>query len=82
MTNAIIEAIYSRRVTRFFTDCPIVREDLETIVQAGRWSPAGGNRRLQRFLVITKKAYRDIAADGSRHRRHAHRHHRRLHQPR
>ena len=60
MTNAIIEAIYSRRVTRFFTDCPIAREDLETIVQAGRWSPAGGNRRLQRFLVITRKKHIEI----------------------
>lgn len=60
MTDAVIKSIYSRRVTRYFSDRPIAREDLEAIVQAGRWSPAGGNRRLQRFMVITEKKHIEI----------------------
>lgn len=55
MTNPVIETIYRRRVTRYFTDKPIARHDLEAIVEAGRWSPSGGNRRLQRFVVVTDR---------------------------
>lgn len=57
MTNAMLEAIYHRRVTRYFTDQPIAHADLEAVVQAGRWSPASGNRRLHRFMVITEPSH-------------------------
>lgn len=56
-SNSLIEAIYSRRVTRYFSARPITRQDLETIVEAGRWSPSGGNRRLQRFVVVTQERH-------------------------
>ncbi len=34
------------------TDQPVEREKLEKILDAGRWSPAAGNKRTTRFVVI------------------------------
>ncbi len=51
--NKILEAIRSRRVTRFFEGDPIDRSILQAIVETGRWSPAAGNRRFSRFVVVT-----------------------------
>jgi len=50
--NPIIQAIRSRRVTRHFSDQPLTQEILETIVEAARWAPSGGNRRLHKFVVV------------------------------
>ncbi len=54
--NQVIETIRSRRVTRFFDSRPIDKQTLETIVETGRWSPAAGNRRFSRFIVVTDPA--------------------------
>lgn len=48
----MISLIRSRRITRFFSDKPIPRESLEAIVEAGRWAPSSGNRRLHKFIVV------------------------------
>jgi nitroreductase len=49
--NAVLAAIRSRRVVRAMTDEPVAREDLETVLDAGRWAPTAGNRHLQRFVA-------------------------------
>jgi len=52
MTNAVLDAIRTRRVVRALTDVPIDRAQLEAVLQAARWAPSAGNRRLQRFVAI------------------------------
>ena len=50
--DAVLTAIRRRRVVRHFTDRPVSREDLLQILQAGRWAPSGGNKRLHRFVAV------------------------------
>jgi nitroreductase len=52
MSNSLLDFIKSRRVVRGLTDQPINRQQLEQILDAGRWAPSGGNRRPYRFVVI------------------------------
>ena len=52
MTNAVLEAIRTRRVARALTDAPIDRALVEEMLKAARWAPSGGNRRLHRFVAV------------------------------
>ena len=52
MTNAVLEAIRTRRVARALTDAPVERALVEEILKAARWAPSGGNRRLHRFVAV------------------------------
>ncbi|HYV56601.1 MAG TPA: nitroreductase family protein [Candidatus Nitrosopolaris sp.] len=52
MTNAVLEAIRTRRVVRALTDAPIDRAQVEEVLKAARWAPSGGNRRLHRFVAV------------------------------
>jgi nitroreductase len=54
MNNPVLEAIKTRRVIRDMTDQPIETEKLESILEAARWSPTGGNLKLNRFVVVNK----------------------------
>jgi len=49
-----LEAIRKRRSVRSFTGEPVPREDLETIVDAGRLAATGHNRQLWDFVVVTE----------------------------
>ena len=48
-----LEAIRKRRSVRAYTGEPIPREDLLTIVDAGRLAATGGNRQPWEFIVVT-----------------------------
>lgn len=50
-----IEAIRKRRSVRDFTGETIPREDLETIVDAGRLAATGSNRQPWDFIVVTER---------------------------
>jgi nitroreductase len=50
-----LEAIRKRRSVRDYTGEPVPREDLEKIVDAGRWAPSGYNRQPWDFIVITER---------------------------
>ena len=50
----ILEAIYTRRSVRQYTDEPVTREELHEIVKAGTWAPSGLNNQPWRFAVITE----------------------------
>lgn len=50
------EAIRTRRSVRAFTGEAIPREDLETIVDAGRLAATGSNKQPWDFIVITDRA--------------------------
>jgi nitroreductase len=51
-----LEAIRKRRSVRNYTGDPVPREDLEKIVDAGRWAASGNNRQPWEFIVITEKS--------------------------
>ncbi|MBN2386944.1 MAG: nitroreductase family protein [Anaerolineales bacterium] len=50
-----LEAIRTRRSIRKFTGEPVPREDLETIVDAGRLAATGSNRQPWDFIVVQEK---------------------------
>ncbi|MGM0401997.1 MAG: nitroreductase family protein [Chloroflexota bacterium] len=50
-----LEAIRKRRSVRKYTGEAIPREDLETIVDAGRLAASGSNRQPWDFVVITER---------------------------
>ncbi len=49
------EAIRTRRSTRRFSDKRIEQEKLETIIEAGRYAPSGGNSQTCHFIVVRNK---------------------------
>jgi nitroreductase len=50
-----LEAIRQRRSVRSYTGAPIPREDLETIVDAGRLAATGSNKQPWDFIVVTER---------------------------
>jgi nitroreductase len=50
-----LEAIRRRRSVREYTGDPIPREDLETIVDAGRLAATGNNKQPWDFVVVTER---------------------------
>ena len=50
-----LEAIRKRRSVREYTGEPIPRQDLETIVDAGRLAASGNNRQPWDFIVVTER---------------------------
>jgi nitroreductase len=52
MNEAVLEAIRRRRVVRSMTGAPVDRADLERVLEAARFAPNAGNRRLQRFVAV------------------------------
>lgn len=51
--NAVYDAVRSRRVSRRMSDEPVDPELLDLVVQAARWAPNAGNRRLQPVRLVT-----------------------------
>jgi nitroreductase len=52
--NPVIQAMLDRRSIRKFTADPVSRQDILTILEAGRWAPSGLNNQPWRFLVVTR----------------------------
>lgn len=52
MKNQVLEAIHHRRSVRDFTGESIGAEDLEAVLEAGRWAPSGLNNQPWRFIVV------------------------------
>lgn len=55
MRKQVMECILTRRSIRAFTPQPIAREDLEQILQAGRYAPSAMNRQTWLFTVLEDK---------------------------
>lgn len=53
--SEVIDAILKRRSVREFTESPVSTEDINIILNAGRWAPSGLNNQPWRFIVIRKK---------------------------
>lgn len=52
MSEAVLDNIRTRRVVRELTDEPVTQAQIETILEAARWAPSGGNLRPNRYIVI------------------------------
>jgi nitroreductase len=52
MAHDVLHTIRTRRVTRDFREQPVSQDALRQILEAARWAPSAGNRRLQRFIAI------------------------------
>ena len=50
--EALLSLIRSRRSIRRFTDRPVSRDDLGSLLEAARWAPSNHNRQPWRFLVL------------------------------
>ena len=50
--EATLEVIRTRRVIRNMSDRRVERPLLEAVLEAGRWSPVGGNQRVIRFVAV------------------------------
>ena len=57
------ELIQSRRSTRTYKQAAVEREELEQIIEAGRYAPSGGNSQTTHFIVIQKKEVLDQLAE-------------------
>ncbi|MGI6782944.1 MAG: nitroreductase family protein [Aminivibrio sp.] len=53
--NPIIDAIMKRRSIRKYTDQPVSREDIETVLKAGIYAPTGGDAEPWHFGVLTDR---------------------------
>jgi nitroreductase len=48
----VLEVIKARRVTREFTTKPVFDDTIRLILEAARWAPSGGGRRLNVYVVV------------------------------
>ena len=51
-SHPVLAALKSRRSIRNFTPEPVSRDEVLTILEAGRWAPSGRNNQPWRFLVV------------------------------
>lgn len=62
--DSFLELVRSRRSVRsgFLKDVPVSDEQIETILEAARWAPSGGNSQPWEFIVIRDPEIRDKIA--------------------
>ena len=53
--RSTFEIIQTRRVSRFFTDEPVSRDNLLHLIKAARWASSAGNRRIHKFVIIDEQ---------------------------
>jgi len=54
VNQVVLDAIRSRRVVRALTDAPVEDDQLRTILDSARYAPHAGNRRLHRYVAVTR----------------------------
>ena len=57
-SNETIDLILHRRSCRSFTDADIAREDLQTVLEAGRFSPSTVNLQTWTFITFDRRQWR------------------------
>ncbi|WP_135611310.1 nitroreductase [Methanococcoides sp. AM1] len=50
--SATIETILARRSVREYTEDPVSKDDINTILECGKWAPSGLNNQPWKFIVI------------------------------
>jgi nitroreductase len=56
--NPVIDTIMKRRSVRFYKDKPIPGDQMEAIIQAGNYAPAGAGTQMWRFVVVEDAQFR------------------------
>lgn len=59
----ILEVIKTRRSIRQYTRDPISEEDINKILEAGRWAPSASNTQPWKFIVLRSQEARKRLAD-------------------
>jgi nitroreductase len=54
VNEAVLHAIRTRRVVRALTDAPVGHDQLQAVLDSARYAPHAGNRRLHRYVVMTR----------------------------
>lgn len=67
MNDKVLEAIYTRRSIRDFTDGKVPVETLREIIKAGTWAPSGLNNQPWRFVIISDNDTRLRLAEHTRY---------------
>ncbi|MGQ9477861.1 MAG: nitroreductase family protein [Candidatus Bipolaricaulia bacterium] len=60
------EVVKGRRSVREFTNEPVSEQELEKILEAGRWAPSGKNTQPWTFVLVKSKKKREALAALSR----------------
>ncbi|MCI8992673.1 MAG: AMP-binding protein [Eubacterium sp.] len=66
LMNPVMQAIFTRRSIRKFTEEPIPKKILEMILQAGYYAPTGHNMQSWRFTVIQDKQKIDALREATK----------------
>lgn len=63
-SNQTLETIFNRKSIRKYTERPVEKEKLETLVRAGMAAPSSRDRRPWEFLIVTDRDLLDKMGDG------------------
>ena len=63
MSNIVLNAISERRTIYRFKSTPIDNEQLNLVLEAGRWAPSWANAQPWRFIVINDKETKEKIGD-------------------
>ncbi len=67
MNNKVLEAIYTRRSIREFSEQSVTLKNLREIIKAGTWAPSGLNNQPWRFVTISDNGIRLKIAEKTRY---------------
>ncbi|MFH1125987.1 MAG: nitroreductase family protein [Candidatus Altiarchaeota archaeon] len=59
----VLDAVKNRRSVREFTDGEVLDEQVNSILEAGRWAPSGLNNQPWKFKVVRDKELREKLAE-------------------
>ncbi len=65
--NPVLEAIYSRRSVRDYTEEPVPKETIYEIIRAGTWAPSGLNNQPWRFAIVQDAEKKEALAQLTRY---------------
>ncbi|MCP4650663.1 MAG: nitroreductase family protein [PVC group bacterium] len=54
-----MQIIKKRRSIRRYSDKPVLKEDIQAIIEAGIWAPSGLNNQPWRFKIVANKKQKD-----------------------
>ena len=63
-SNQTLETIFNRKSVRKYTERPVEKEKLETLVRAGMATPSSRDRRPWEFVIVTDRDLLDKMGDG------------------
>ena len=61
--EAFLEVLRTRRSTRSFDPTPLALEEIEALIDIGRWAPSPSNRQPWKFLSIADQGVKDAMRD-------------------